>query len=61
MNRARIPDTHEAWDDKRLGSDEDYVEVVNETEEAQIDEAAGTQPVSIRQQNQMPGANKGAR
>ena len=45
---ATIPDTEEAWEKRALGADEKFVEVVDEAEEGLIDEAAGTQLVSIR-------------
>lgn len=48
MNVQTIPDTEEAWDERALGADEEFVEVVDETEAALIDEAAGTQLISIR-------------
>ena len=48
MNVQTIPDTEEAWDERALGADEDFVEVVDEVEAALIDEAAGTQLISIR-------------
>jgi uncharacterized protein (DUF4415 family) len=48
MSVHAIPDTEEAWDERALGADEDFVEVVDQAEEDLIDEAAGTQLISIR-------------
>ena len=53
MNKQTMPDTDEAWDERVLGHDESFVEIVSSEEEAQIDEAAGTQLISIRMQKSM--------
>ena len=48
VHAATIPDTEEAWDERTLGADEKFVEVVDQAEEELINEAAGTQLISIR-------------
>ncbi|KAF0164826.1 MAG: hypothetical protein FD157_1990 [Rhodocyclaceae bacterium] len=53
MSKQTIPDTEEAWDKRDLGADESFVGVVGDEEEARIDEAAGTQLISIRMQKSM--------
>lgn len=45
---ATIPDTAEAWEERALGADEKFVAVVDQAEEELINEAAGTQLISIR-------------
>lgn len=53
MSKQTIPDTDEAWDEKALGADENFVEVADQNTEETIDEAAGTQLISIRMQKSM--------
>lgn len=48
MNKRTIPATDEAWEDGLLGKDEAFVKVADVEVEAAIDEAAGTQAISIR-------------
>jgi len=48
VHAATIPDTEEAWEERTLGADEKFVEVVDQAEEELINEAAGTQLISIR-------------
>lgn len=50
MSKDTIPTSDEAWDDKALGADEKYVRVVDSKTAEQIDDAAGTQLISIRMQ-----------
>ena len=50
MNKEIIPASDEAWDDKVLGADEKFVSVVGSDISDKIDEAAGTQLISIRMQ-----------
>ena len=53
MNKSPIPSTDEAWEERALGADENYVKAVDEAVENEIDEAAGTHLVSIRMQKAM--------
>jgi len=53
MNKQTIPATDEAWDNRSLGADEEFVKVADEQLEAEISEAAGTQLISIRLQKSM--------
>ena len=46
-NETKIPSTDEAWDNRELGADEAYVEVVRASD-LQVDAAAGTRLISIR-------------
>ena len=48
MNKLTIPATDEAWEDGLLGADDQFVAVADTNTEAAIDEAAGTQLISIR-------------
>lgn len=48
VHAATIPDTEEAWEERTLGADEKFVEVVGQAEDELINEAAGTQLISIR-------------
>lgn len=48
MNKQTIHASDEAWDERKLGADENFVSVVNEDMANTIDEAAGTQLISIR-------------
>lgn len=47
MSKQAIPATDEAWEDGKLGRDEGFVAVADVDMDA-IDEAAGTQAISIR-------------
>jgi hypothetical protein len=53
MTKRTIPSTDEAWDDRSLGADEDFVEVAPAALEKAADEASGTQLISIRMQKVM--------
>jgi len=53
MKKPTIPSTDEAWEDRSLGADEAFVVVDDSGIESEIDEAAGTQLVSIRLQKAM--------
>lgn len=53
MNKHTIMASDEVWDDRTLGADEAFVQAVDEGTEAAIDEAAGTQAISIRMQKSM--------
>ncbi len=50
MSKETIPSSDEAWDNRTLGADEKYVGVVDSNIADLIDEAAGTQLISIRMQ-----------
>lgn len=58
MNKASIPASDEAWDDETLGADPGSMKVVDEKTAAELDEAAGTQLISIRMQKSMVDAFK---
>jgi predicted DNA binding CopG/RHH family protein len=47
MTITQIPDTEEAWENRRLGADEAYA-VAAEPTDAAIDSALDLQPISIR-------------
>jgi uncharacterized protein (DUF4415 family) len=53
MDKRTIPASDEAWDERSLGSDENFVAVADESLAAGVDEAAGTQLISIRMQKSM--------
>lgn len=53
MSKNTIPVSDEAWDDRVLGADGNFVEVVSDDIAATIDEAVGTQLISIRVQKSM--------
>lgn len=53
MTKRTIPSTDEAWDDRSLGADENFVEVAPADLEKAADEASGTQLISIRMQKTM--------
>ncbi|MEQ1674613.1 MAG: hypothetical protein ABL865_06230, partial [Candidatus Nitrotoga sp.] len=53
MSKQTIQASDEAWEDRILGNDENFVKVVGEAEEASIDEASGTQMISIRLQKSL--------
>ena len=50
MIKQTIQGSDEAWEDRTLGNDENFVKVVGEAEEASIDQSSGTQMISIRLQ-----------
>lgn len=50
MQNNTIPSTDEAWDERLLGADEKFVKVADKDTAARIDEAAGSQLISIRMQ-----------
>lgn len=47
---SKIVSSDESWDERELGGDPNYVKVSEGVNEAQLDEAAGLVPVSIRLQ-----------
>ena len=53
MSKQTIQGSDEAWEDRVLGNDENFVKVVDEGQEAGIDEASGTQMISIRLQKSL--------
>lgn len=53
MTKHSIPSTDDAWDDRQLGAEEEFVEVASPELANSIDEAAGTQLISIRMQKTM--------
>lgn len=53
MTKRTIPSTDEAWDDRSLGADENFVEVAQADLANAADEASGTQLISIRMQKKM--------
>lgn len=53
MNKRTIPASDEAWDERALGADENFVAVADESLTAAANEAAGTQLISIRMQKAM--------
>ena len=51
---AKIPASDEAWEeDGKLGNDENHVKRLEDNNEAQIDEALGLHPISIRLQKSL--------
>ena len=50
MSTTTIASSDEAWDDRRLGADGEFVKAVDNDASANIDEASGTQLISIRLQ-----------
>ncbi len=58
MTKTTIPAGDDAWDDGILNTDADFTKVVDEFTRDNIDEAAGTQLVSIRMQKSMIDAFK---
>lgn len=50
MSKHTIPSSDEAWDDRTLGADENFIKVAEKEMADAIDEAAGTQLISIRLQ-----------
>ena len=66
MTKASIPASDEAWDDEILGADAGSMKVADKEMESAVDDASGTQLISIRMQKSMidsfkaiAGANKG--
>jgi len=53
MSKATIPASDEAWDDRSLGADENFVAVADDNINAIIDDAVGLQPISIRLQKSL--------
>lgn len=53
MSKQSIHASDEAWEDRLLGSDEKFVKVAGASLEASIDEASGTQLISIRLQKSL--------
>ncbi len=52
MTKSKIPSADEAWEDRTLGAEEAFAKVAEGIED-EIDEAAGTQLISIRMQKAM--------
>ncbi len=50
MSKQTIPASDEAWDNRLLGADDSFVRAVATDIADQIDEAAGSQLISIRMQ-----------
>lgn len=50
---AKIIASDEAWDERKLGADENFVEVVDDETTQQILDSAGTQLISIRMQKSL--------
>lgn len=50
MSKQTIPGTDEAWDDRVLGADANFVAVAEEVTQDEIDQAVGSQLISIRLQ-----------
>lgn len=50
MSKQTIHASDEAWEERSLGNDANFVGVVDSVDEAKIDEASGTQLISIRVQ-----------
>lgn len=53
MNKPTIMASDEAWDERTLGADENFVKVADVELTDSIDEAAGTQLISIRLQKSL--------
>lgn len=53
MSKQSIHASDEAWEDRFLGSDEKFVKVAGASLEASVDEASGTQLISIRLQKSL--------
>ncbi len=58
MTKASIPAFDEAWDDETVGADPSSMKVVDEKTAAALDDASGTQLISIRMQKSMVDAFK---
>lgn len=52
-SKQKIQGTEQAWENRELGADEQYVRVSTEGDGQSIDEAAGLQPISIRLQKSL--------
>jgi len=50
MTKPTVPASDEAWDDRTLGADENFVKSTDDKVAAEIDGAVGTQLISIRLQ-----------
>lgn len=53
MNKHGIHASDDAWENRSLGNDENFVEVVDEAQEEAVNEASGTQLISIRMQKSL--------
>ena len=53
MSKSKILSTDDAWDNRTLGAEEAYVKLDDSGIEDEIDEAVGTQLISIRMQRSM--------
>ena len=53
MSKATIPATDEAWDERSLGADENFVVVADDDISSIIDETIGLQAISIRLQKSL--------
>lgn len=53
MSKSSIMGSDEAWDERALGCDEDFVKIADAGLTDSIDEAAGTQLISIRLQKSL--------
>jgi predicted DNA binding CopG/RHH family protein len=58
MTKGTIPPIVEAWDDESLGADLESMKVVDKTTAEALDDAAGTQAISIRMSKSMVDAFK---
>jgi predicted DNA binding CopG/RHH family protein len=58
MVKQTIPATDEAWDDETLGADPDHMKVADKATADALDNAAGTQLISIRMSTSMVDAFK---
>ena len=58
MTKASIPASDETWDDETLGADPESMRVVDKETADSLDEAAGTQLISIRMSKSMVDAFK---
>jgi predicted DNA binding CopG/RHH family protein len=58
MTKGTIPPIVEAWDDESLGADLESMKVVDRTTAEALDDAAGTQAISIRMSKSMVDAFK---
>ncbi len=52
-SKEKIPGTEEAWDNRELGADANFAEVVKDVDEAAIDDSLELQPISIRLQKSL--------
>lgn len=53
MNKPTVPASDEAWDERVLGADDEFVKVADSSITADIDEAACTQMISLRVQKSL--------